>query len=383
MKKILMITTGILLILISQEVSAQYEKKGWIFGGGFNFVDDSGTSGSQPLNFSDNWNSVFFPSRFSLGYALQNGIFFQGFASYNQYNTDTTIDGSLQTVKSNYYALDGMIAYGFKNLIDPRGWFDPFLNTGMGVNRTEGSNHLTFNMGGGFNFWFNNRFAINLSTLGKWGLGNQSNDNHIQHGIGVIFKPDLNGFLSRENKEEETLQNNVVEQQSDEVNSSLLASTENVSTPDDSPENQKSITNSDSGSENIEAGEIAEIFKHLRKDLQSIEKISFEVNSSFMKPEDLKKADQLLAFMNYYPTTVIEIRGNTDARGTEEYNAWLSVRRAIRITNYLVEKGIDPKRLKAVGSIDNKIKNPCSDEAPCSEEELRESRKVDYILLEY
>ena len=45
----------------------------------------------------------------------------------------------------------------------------------------------------------------------------------------------------------------------------------------------------------------------------------------------------------------IEIAGHTDAVGTKEYNQNLSVRRALAVKNFLVKKGIDQRRVKAVG----------------------------------
>ena len=45
----------------------------------------------------------------------------------------------------------------------------------------------------------------------------------------------------------------------------------------------------------------------------------------------------------------LEISGHTDNIGTSEYNLKLSQRRASAIVDYLVGKGVDARRLKAVG----------------------------------
>ena len=377
---------ALLCFLYTGQLHAQYEKQGWIFGGGFNFIDDSGTYGTEPFNFSENWSSVVFPSRFSMGYSLTNGLFFQGFASYNRYQKDVIVDGNPQSTAWNYYALDGMAGYGFKNMIDPtgRGWFDPFINSGFGLNRLAGDNSLTFNLGGGLNFWLNDRFAINLSTLGKWQLGKNSGDNHIQHGIGVVFKPELGRlFAGKEEQEDHTdlVVNDSIPEPS-AIDRSLVASTEAAPVEDPEPEPEQ-VVETPKPKPVSEAEKRAAIINRLKNDLASVERISFEVNSSFLALEDLEKIDQLAAFLNYYPTTIIEVRGNVDPRGTEEYNAWLSVRRANRIKAYLAEKGIDPGRVKAVGSIQNETEGPCQDGKPCTEEELREHRRVEYILLDF
>jgi outer membrane protein OmpA-like peptidoglycan-associated protein len=45
----------------------------------------------------------------------------------------------------------------------------------------------------------------------------------------------------------------------------------------------------------------------------------------------------------------IEISGHTDNVGTEQYNVELSEKRARSVYNYLIDKGIDPKRLSYEG----------------------------------
>jgi outer membrane protein OmpA-like peptidoglycan-associated protein len=45
----------------------------------------------------------------------------------------------------------------------------------------------------------------------------------------------------------------------------------------------------------------------------------------------------------------IEIRGHTDGHGSAEYNQRLSENRAKAVVDYLVSKGIDPKRLHYKG----------------------------------
>ena len=386
MKNLILTGVNLFVLLCTAPVFGQYEQAGWLFGGGFNFIDDSGTSGDQPFDFDDNWSSVVFPSRFSLGYSMTNGLFIQGFASYNKYRKDTWVNGTSQTDEWNYYALDGMIGYGFKNLIDRRGWFDPFVNTGLGIKRLAGSNDLTYNLGGGFNFWFNESLALNLSTLGKWTLGDTSGDNHIQHGIGIIFKPDLRELFSKKDNEEPQVlaSSETTDEQQD---TTLLASTENLTTPANPqkvPPKPTKATVKPEKNKTLNPRELKKVREEkMKQDLASVHRIAYQVNSSFLQESDREKLGQLVAYLNYYPTAVLEIRGNVDPRGTEEYNAWLSVRRANRIKDYLIATGISPKRIKAVGSIENEAEGPCANGKPCSEKELEESRRVEYILLDF
>ena len=49
------------------------------------------------------------------------------------------------------------------------------------------------------------------------------------------------------------------------------------------------------------------------------------------------------------PLLIVEIRSHTDSKGTDKYNEQLSQRRAESVVNYLLEKGINKKRLTARG----------------------------------
>lgn len=57
----------------------------------------------------------------------------------------------------------------------------------------------------------------------------------------------------------------------------------------------------------------------------------------------------LLDIMQQNPKFVVQLEAHTDARGNDDYNLNLSQRRAETCVKYLIEKGIDPARLKPVG----------------------------------
>ena len=75
--------------------------------------------------------------------------------------------------------------------------------------------------------------------------------------------------------------------------------------------------------------------------------IPFQLNSSALKPqatEQLKQLELALASPSL-GTDRFVVAGHTDAKGSAEYNKQLSLRRAETVKNFLVGKGIDPKRL--------------------------------------
>ena len=79
--------------------------------------------------------------------------------------------------------------------------------------------------------------------------------------------------------------------------------------------------------------------------------IPFEVNSSELKPEARRQLRQLVDALSRESLAEFrfQIAGHTDASGTADYNLELSERRANAVMQYLVENGIDPERLVAVG----------------------------------
>jgi outer membrane protein OmpA-like peptidoglycan-associated protein len=88
--------------------------------------------------------------------------------------------------------------------------------------------------------------------------------------------------------------------------------------------------------------------------------IPFELNSSALKPqasEQLKQLELALASPSLGNERFV-VAGHTDAKGSAVYNKQLSLRRAETVKHFLVEKGIDPKRLDAVGYGSEKLLSP-------------------------
>ncbi|OFX24257.1 MAG: hypothetical protein A2041_14340 [Bacteroidetes bacterium GWA2_31_9b] len=68
-----------------------------------------------------------------------------------------------------------------------------------------------------------------------------------------------------------------------------------------------------------------------------------------LRPESMVALDKLVETLNDNPQVTIELRSHTDARGSVQTNIELSQKRAQSVVNYLIEKGIEPARLRAKG----------------------------------
>ena len=79
------------------------------------------------------------------------------------------------------------------------------------------------------------------------------------------------------------------------------------------------------------------------------DKVYFEFNKSKVDPKSFKLLDDVVTALKSNPDITIEIGGHTDSKGSSSYNKRLSQRRVDSVRSYLVNKGIDGKRLTAVG----------------------------------
>ncbi|MEZ4448794.1 MAG: OmpA family protein [Nannocystaceae bacterium] len=77
--------------------------------------------------------------------------------------------------------------------------------------------------------------------------------------------------------------------------------------------------------------------------------IYFDNDKDTIKPISRKVLDKAAAVLKEFPETNWEVSGHTDSNGAREHNMDLSERRAISVKNYLVEHGVDAKRITTVG----------------------------------
>ncbi len=104
----------------------------------------------------------------------------------------------------------------------------------------------------------------------------------------------------------------------------------------------------------------------------------FNFNESVMLPEYLVQLDELVSAMKEFPGVKFEVSGHTDSRGSYEYNLKLSDKRAKYVRSLLIERGMNPEDMVAVG---RSYSDPVIPNAQ-TEPEHEQNRRVDIKILD-
>jgi OmpA-OmpF porin, OOP family len=89
-----------------------------------------------------------------------------------------------------------------------------------------------------------------------------------------------------------------------------------------------------------------------------LENVEFESGKARLIGQSEKRLDVVVEYMTYKKSVRIEIAGHTDNVGDKKANKLLSQKRADAVRAYLISKGIDGARIKAVGYGDTKPAEP-------------------------
>jgi len=114
------------------------------------------------------------------------------------------------------------------------------------------------------------------------------------------------------------------------------------------------------------------------KQIRIIQRIEFEYDEAALTASSHDVLEDVRAILTEHPEiTLIEIQGHTDNVGGEGYNEKLSEARAQTVLQWLVDHGIEPSRLRAVGY---------GKERPLdtndTEEGRQQNRRVEFHILE-
>jgi peptidoglycan-associated lipoprotein len=107
----------------------------------------------------------------------------------------------------------------------------------------------------------------------------------------------------------------------------------------------------------------------------SLVTVYFDYDDSALRPDAKDGLRRNAEYLRSVANAKVELQGNCDERGTEEYNLALGKRRAESAKHYLADLGISPQRLSTVSFGEENPASPGQGEAAWAK-----NRRVDFIL---
>ncbi len=105
--------------------------------------------------------------------------------------------------------------------------------------------------------------------------------------------------------------------------------------------------------------------------------VYFDFDSSDIRQDQVPRIEANADFLKENGDTVIRIEGNTDPRGTNEYNMALGERRALGAKKYLVNLGISDSRLSTISFGEERLLMHGHDELSWAQ-----NRRADFVIVE-
>lgn len=123
----------------------------------------------------------------------------------------------------------------------------------------------------------------------------------------------------------------------------------------------------------------------------TVEGILYDLDSARIRPDAAQILDDsVVAVLIKFPRIKIELGSHTDCRASHEYNDELSQRRADSAVNYIISRGIDPRRVVAKGYGERQLRvEKCSCDLTdynnqiCNEKEHQLNRRTTVTIIDY
>ncbi|MDQ3295311.1 MAG: OmpA family protein [Myxococcota bacterium] len=113
------------------------------------------------------------------------------------------------------------------------------------------------------------------------------------------------------------------------------------------------------------------------REIVILEQINFEYNKAVIKPQSYYILDAVVASLQGNPDlSLIEVAGHTDERGDDAYNLELSQKRCDAVVKYLVDKGVEAKRLEPQGYGETQPLDKAH-----TEKAWAKNRRVEFLIL--
>ncbi|TKD55271.1 OmpA family protein [Flavobacterium sp. ASW18X] len=116
--------------------------------------------------------------------------------------------------------------------------------------------------------------------------------------------------------------------------------------------------------------------------LLQLSTIYFDLNKYNIRPDAEVEIQKVIVAMEKYPSLKLKVNAHTDSRGRDEYNLWLSQKRAEATVAYMISKGIAKERLQGEGYGEKRLLNDCDDGVYCTSAQHQLNRRSEFIILE-
>lgn len=111
-----------------------------------------------------------------------------------------------------------------------------------------------------------------------------------------------------------------------------------------------------------------------------MENIYYDFNESTIRSSENQELKSLAELMKQNTSMEIELAAYTDSRGDSNYNLELSLKRAEKAKAFLMQQGINGKRIQTFGFGESKLRNHCKDGVECSEEDHAYNRRTEVTV---
>lgn len=128
--------------------------------------------------------------------------------------------------------------------------------------------------------------------------------------------------------------------------------------------------------------EVLELKNKQLKELTIIENIYYASGDFKLDEAGIKIMDKVISVMQINPNLIVELSSHTDSKASDAFNLTLSKKRAQTAVDYLINKGIDKKRLTAVGYGETKLLNKCGNNIECTDDEHKINRRTEFKINE-
>lgn len=356
----------------------------WIFGVGFNAVDDSGNVFDGIFNVGNEWNIVPFPSRVSIGRYFKNGLGMEAIGTYNQYKEGNIIDGVVNPVDIDYYGIDARITYDLNKIIGQTGWFDPYVGIGAGYTDANNLGRGTYNAVVGFRTWFSDRWGLDFNSSGKWAMSQGDGaTNHIQHAAGVVYQFGIEKGLSKRGEEKLELLAAIEKEkqrQMDSISEVNRLRDEVLLAERLEKERKEAVL---AAAEKAKLDALTKKKEAINSRIEKLGFVYFDLNSSSVNRRSKTILDSLALILDEIPTLKLKITSHTDSRGAAKYNDWLSQRRVEKTKAFLLSKGVSSDKLSTEAYGESRLLNECDDNTYCSEEKHAINRRSEFVITDF